>query len=334
MSASDTAQTMLRGAASGAREAPVVSIVVAARNAADELPTLLAALERQTFPREKVEVIVVDDASTDRTVALVEASPRARAIRCYPSVGVRRARNIGIRAARGRLIVITDADTVPDPMWLERGVARMQETGADIIGGGVSIELGEEPSIAALVDAMNWLDQERCVKQGFALTANAWARRETFERWGLFDERVDTQGHEDAEWGQRATKAGARLVYAPDVHVSHPPRARMKAVRSKAYRHGVALAPYRRHSVEAARDVPPLFLRPSPFLPPRRIALGRLRELGHEPTLAEVGLLYASQWLFVILPRIAGDFVGELGYARKRLHLRASDRQGETHPNG
>ena len=300
-------------------ERPVVSIIVAARNGAHQLPTLFAALERQTFPKERFEVIVVDDGSDDPTEAVVEASSLARVIRCDPPVGVRRARNIGVRAARGDLIAVTDADTVPDPTWLELGVARMSDTDADMIGGGVSITLGDSPSIAALVDAMNWLNQKRCVKQGFAVTANVWARRETFERWGFFNEEIETHYHEDAEWGQRATRGGARLVYAPDVHVSHPPRDRMKEVRGKAYKLGFGLATYRRLPLSAIRNVPPLFLRPSPFLPPRHIPLERLRELGHEPTRVQTVLLYLSQWLFVILPRIAGDFMGELTLARGRL---------------
>jgi glycosyltransferase involved in cell wall biosynthesis len=319
MTMTESAPAAARGSGGGG---PAVSVVVAARNGAHQLPALFAALERQTLPRDRFEVIVVDDGSSDRTAAVAEASGLARVIRSDVPVGVRRARNLGIRAARGDLVAITDADTVPDPTWLELGLARMDESGADMIGGGVSIDLGDDPSIAALVDAMNWLNQERCVEQGFALTANVWARRDAFETWGYFNEGIESHGHEDVEWGQRATRGGARLVYAPDVHVSHPPRARMREVRSKAYRHGFGLAPYRRLPDGAIKDMPPLFLRPTPYLPPRHIELGRLRELGHEPTRVEIGLLYASQWLFVIMPRIAGDFMGELQQARRRLRAR------------
>ena len=297
-------------------------MVVAARNGAHQLPLLFTALGRQTLPREDFEVIVVDDGSNDGTEAVVEASGIARAIRCDITIGLPRARNVGIRAARGELIAITDADTVPDPNWLERGVARTRETGADILGGRVSIALGEKPSIAALVDAMNWFNQERCVEQGFALGGTIWAPQETFDRWGLFSEEIESYGHEDAEWGQRATSDGARLVYAPDVHLMHPPRARMKQVCRKAYNLGFGLAPHRRLPVGTIRDLPPLFLRPTPFLPPRRMALDRLRELGHEPTPVQIALIYLSQWFFVGLPRIAGDLMGELKYARRRRRAR------------
>lgn len=295
---------------------PAVSVVIAARNASRQLPTLFEALYQQTLPRAEFEVIVVDDASDDGTSAVVEASGIARAIRSDEGIGPARARNLGISAAAGGLIALTDADTVPDRTWLEVGVRRMAETGADILGGGVSIPLGDEPSIAALVDAMNWLDAQRCIDGGFALSANLWTRRGTFERWGLFSERAALY-HEDAEWGKRATRDGAKLLYAPEVHLTHPARSRMAQVRKKAYGMGFALAPHRRPPLNTVEGLPPLFLRPTPFLPPRRVPLERLRARGYEPSRAEAVLIHLSQWLFVRLPMLAGDFMGELAYARE-----------------
>jgi glycosyltransferase involved in cell wall biosynthesis len=289
---------------------PVVSVIVAARNAAPDLPALFDALRRQTFPRNSFEVIVVDDGSVDGTNAIAEASGIAQAIRSEIHVGLPRARNIGIRAARGQLIAITDADVVPDADWLELGVLRLRESDADILGGRVTIALGVKPSIAALVDAMTWFNQEACLAQGYVLGSTIWAPRETFDRWGLFSEDIEAYGHEDAEWGQRATTGGARLAYAPDVHLTHPPRARMRQVARKAYNLGCGLAPHRRIPYSSIRHLPPL------LLPPPRLRLDRLRELGYEPTRRQIMLACLSQWLFVGLPRIAGDFMGELKWAR------------------
>lgn len=278
-------------------------------------------------------MIVVDDASSDATSAVTEASGIARAVRSDEPLGLPRARNVGIRAAAGDLIALTDADTVPDPTWLELGLARMAETGADIIGGGVSIPLGERPSIAALVDAMNWLDQERCVAGGFALGANIWTRRATFERWGLFREVVISY-HDDAEWGRRATRGGARLVYAPEVHVAHPSRARMRQVRRKAYAQGAGFAAHRRPPLNTVAGLPPLFLRPTPYLPPRRIPLERLRRRGHAPTATEAVRIYVAQWIFVDLAKLVGDLAGEVAYARRRRKSLASadDRPPQLEP--
>ena len=93
---------------------PLVSVVVAARNCAHQLPTLLEALADQTLPRSEFELIVVDDGSSDGTSGVIEANGIGRAIRSEVGVGLPRARNIGIRAAAADIVALTDADTVPD----------------------------------------------------------------------------------------------------------------------------------------------------------------------------------------------------------------------------
>lgn len=313
-------QRSLQAAAPSAR--PAVSVVVAARNAAHQLPTLFEALSHQTLPQSEFEVIMVDDGSSDGTAQVARSSGLARVV-SEPHVGKPRAVNIGIRAAAGELIALTDADVVPDSDWLERGVRAMRDPAIDILGGGITIDLGTRPSIPALVDAMNWLDQRRCCEQGFPIGANVWTRQKAFQQWGLLNEEIPYY-HNDAEWGKRATVAGAKLVYAREVHVSHPARAKLSQVARKAYGLGAALAPHRRPPFSTVGGLPPLFLRPTPYLPPRRLALGRLNELGLRPSASQKIAIYFSQWLFVMLPMLVGDVMGELEYARKRRSRRQS----------
>jgi len=93
-----------------------VSVVVPARNEEDLLPKCLAALQRQTV--SDFELIVVDSASADRTGAVARAFG-ARVIR-LEEPGVGRARQAGFAAARGEIILSTDADALPSPDWIER----------------------------------------------------------------------------------------------------------------------------------------------------------------------------------------------------------------------
>jgi cellulose synthase/poly-beta-1,6-N-acetylglucosamine synthase-like glycosyltransferase len=107
---------------------PPLSVVVAARNEEAALPSLLAALARQTHPR--LEVLILDDGSTDATAAVVRrfadrhAAAPAFAVRLLPVTDPtpprkKHALTQGVAAARHPLLAFTDADCVPPPGWAE-----------------------------------------------------------------------------------------------------------------------------------------------------------------------------------------------------------------------
>ncbi len=91
-----------------------ISVVIPARNEEAFIVGCLEALKRQTRPPD--EVIVVDNASTDRT-ALLAAGLGARVVHC-PTPGVAQARQAGLEAATGDWVATTDADSRPTPGWL------------------------------------------------------------------------------------------------------------------------------------------------------------------------------------------------------------------------
>lgn len=97
-----------------------VSIVVAARNEAARLPTLVAALGRQSHP--DFEMIVVDDHSTDATADLLRRwaarDTRVRMVEHRGLPGKKHALTAGIAQARHSVVALTDADCAPPPRWL------------------------------------------------------------------------------------------------------------------------------------------------------------------------------------------------------------------------
>jgi glycosyltransferase involved in cell wall biosynthesis len=121
---------------------PAVSVIIATRNRAGLLAQTLDALAQQTWPRDRFEIIVADNGSTDLTRGAVEAAtvrPGAPAIR-YLSVadaGKSFAVNAAFAHARGDILALTDDDVLPEPSWIARLSAAFEETGADFVAGRI-----------------------------------------------------------------------------------------------------------------------------------------------------------------------------------------------------
>lgn len=103
------------------RELPTLSVLIPARNEESNIGALLEALLAQQFPGEKVEIIVIDDHSTDSTAAIAGSflevrvlSLREEGLNSYKKKALEK----GVQVATGDLIVCTDADCIPGPYWL------------------------------------------------------------------------------------------------------------------------------------------------------------------------------------------------------------------------
>jgi glycosyltransferase involved in cell wall biosynthesis len=101
-----------------------ISVIVPARNEEQHIPTLLNALNAQSFSKDHFEVIVVDDFSTDNTAEVVRQHILSNARLIRPSVDAatsskKKAIEAGIQIARGEMILTTDADCQPDTLWLQ-----------------------------------------------------------------------------------------------------------------------------------------------------------------------------------------------------------------------
>nr|MDQ2879344.1 glycosyltransferase family 2 protein [Pseudomonadota bacterium] len=128
-----------------APSAPTVSVIMAAYNGADLIGETLASLKAQTFG--DFELMVVDDRSTDDTLAVLraETDPRIRVIAAEENQGVVRSRNRAVAAARGRYLAALDHDDLCHPDRFARQVAFLDAhpdtvlvgTGSDVIEDGV-----------------------------------------------------------------------------------------------------------------------------------------------------------------------------------------------------
>jgi glycosyltransferase involved in cell wall biosynthesis len=288
-------------------------VIVPARNAAEELRLLCAGLRRQTIAPDAFEVLIVDDGSTDETPEVIAAEPLAQLISLRSGVGPYPARNVAAARAAGDVLVFTDADVLPAPQWLERGLRAFESPDVDLIAGEVRIPLPERPSAVSMVDAARHLDQERYVKLGYGVTANLWVRKAVFDELGGFNERVLSGG--DVEFGSRATAAGKRLVYVPEARVDHPPREVPAELIRKGFRLGIGGS---QQSLYGLGGRPP-WQWPRIYLPRRRLeGVHRLAASGHAPGRLKLAQLLLVEYVFLTLPVIAGSVVGSIREWRRR----------------
>jgi GT2 family glycosyltransferase len=200
---------------------PAVSVVVPTYRRPDLLERCLAALDAQTLDAGAYEIVVVDDAHLASTRRQVEAfAARARPAVRYLAVSGRRhgpaaARNVGWRAATGRVVAFTDDDAVADPGWLAAGMAAFVD-GAAGVAGRVVVPLPAVPT-----------DYERDaagLETARFVTANCFYRRDALAAAGGFDERFEAAWREDSDLWFRLEDAGARLERCEAALVVHPVR--------------------------------------------------------------------------------------------------------------
>ncbi len=125
-----------------------VSIIIPARNEEKNIGILLQSLQEQTYPKELVEIIVVDDHSTDLTAQIATQFPGVKllslendAINSYKKKAIEK----GIMAASGSLIITTDADCVAPPAWLKTLVSFKEKTNPVFIVAPVVFDCNSQP---------------------------------------------------------------------------------------------------------------------------------------------------------------------------------------------
>lgn len=256
---------------------PFVSVIVPVWNDAGRLSECLRALEGQTYPGHLYEVVVVDNDSAEDVGHVVAPYARARVLH-EGAPGSYAARNTGLAHARGEVIAFTDADCLPAPDWIEKGVARLARGGGrSVVSGRVETfpRTPQRPTAVERYEVLFALAQKEFVsKYGFGATANLFALRETFERAGAFLAEVKSGG--DLEWGRRVAGYGYRVEYAEEVCVRHPARASLSQLYSKIVRVTGGLHDLRRIKGRAYLDFDRGLL--TQLLPPVRVVARVLRE--------------------------------------------------------
>ncbi len=211
---------------------PQASVVVPTRDRPRALARCLAALRDQVGIA--LEVVVVDDGSRDPQAVerALEGVPEARLVR-LDGRGPAAARNAGVRAARGRVVLMTDDDCVPAPGWAAALAAAVEQRSA--LAAGVT----EFDATRRLVAASETIVQHAERRGGFVATRNLAIPRE-LALAVPFDERFREAGGEDREWGRRLAERGTPVVHVDAARLRHEPELDVRRFWRQHVRYGRA----------------------------------------------------------------------------------------------
>ncbi|MBV8726936.1 MAG: glycosyltransferase [Candidatus Eremiobacteraeota bacterium] len=232
-----------------------LSVVIPTYNRLETLEYVIPSLLDQDLDASRYEVIVADSQSRDGTREFFEAiAPVAKNVRHLPSAysGRAAARNAGIEAATGEVVLFNDADIIASRDLLSRHLQRHEKQhDIAVVGQEVQTRSLEEyrlkrdrPELRAPLHP----ERRRRLSWLYFLTGNASVRRADLLRVGCFDENFTGYGHEGLELGYRLQHAGIAIYYEPravNYHLQDVPHEDQKQKMELAGRSTVRF--YRKH---------------------------------------------------------------------------------------
>jgi len=207
-----------------------VSIIVPVFNGETSINACIESLLKQDYPKDKVEIVIVDNGSTDKTCDLVRNYP-VTLIKENKKKGSYAARNKGIRSATGEILAFTDADCIADTAWVSKAVEAFTDEKVGCVAG--SICSGETFNAVQLFLAMKQtLSQDGTMNHFFMSypqTANAFYEKKIFDLIGLFEENWVSGGDADLAWRMKI-ETDYQIRYVGVAMIYHMHRTNVKAL--------------------------------------------------------------------------------------------------------
>jgi cellulose synthase/poly-beta-1,6-N-acetylglucosamine synthase-like glycosyltransferase len=226
---------------------PFISVIIPIYNGEDDLPDLLKCLQSQTYPREQVEYLLVNNNSSDQTGSILEQAVIESKGSGFPLIVLTEnqiqssyaSRNLGIKTARYDLLVFTDADCRPSYQWLEEIVKPFGDADIGIVAGEI-LALTGNSILEKYAERREILSQKFLLEHFFSpygQTANLAIRKAAFEKVGLFRPYLTTGGDADICW-RIQQQTDWQLTYAPEAIIYHRHRSTLEDLRSQLKRYG------------------------------------------------------------------------------------------------
>ena len=225
---------------------PFVSIIIPAKNEEKLLRGCISSLQQLDYPKDKMEIIIVDGFSTDNTAG-VAVEMGAKVISNVKQT-VSPGRNIGFEHAQGELIAFTDADCIVDPHWLSNCIKYFENNATVACAGGPNLTPSDESDFGKAVGFV--FDQPvfaagsiharvlHEVKEVNSIPGcNAIYRQSVLAKVMPLDESMLTG--DDTLLNRKILDLGCRLLYTPDVVVYHYRRPTPRKLWRQFYRYAI-----------------------------------------------------------------------------------------------
>ena len=227
----------------------IISVCVVAYNEEKSLPALLECIKNQDYPHDKMEVVLIDSMSTDRTREIMERfaedNQEFYGIQILENVGKKQSCgwNVAIDHYKGDVIIRVDAHA-EIPKEFVRKNAELIESGEDVCGGvrpniidehtswKELLLLAEQSMFGSSIASFRRSDEKKYVKSLF----HGAYRREVFEKVGGFNEQLGRT--EDNEIHYRIREAGYKICYSPEIVSYQHTRNSLKGMLKQKYGNG------------------------------------------------------------------------------------------------
>lgn len=224
---------------------PFVSVVIPARNEEHNIRTCIEGLHRLDYPKDRLEIIIADGLSTDRTREIAE-SLGATVVE-NPGLYVANGRHVGFEHSKGDYVAFSDADCVVDRGWIRDALKYFDDPTVGGVSGPTLVPPDETPfgrgaawafSIAVASGASCQADAIARVREVRDMPGgNCICRREVIEQ--VMPLATGLVASEDVEMNWRIRKNGWRLLRVPEFRVWHYKRPAPKRLARQIYRFGV-----------------------------------------------------------------------------------------------
>ena len=225
---------------------PFVSVIIPVHNEGNFILRSLGALLDQTYPKERIEIILADGMSTDKTRQLAEQMAGESTISVSVVDNVKKIApsglNLALGAAKGEIIVRVDGHTIVEQDYVSECVDALLRTGAANVGGkmnavsesavGQAIAIATSSRFGIGNARFHYSDQEEYVDTVYL---GAWPKK-VFDRYGFFNEELVR--NQDDEFNYRLRAAGEKILLSPRIKSIYYNRSSFKSLWRQYFQYG------------------------------------------------------------------------------------------------